>query len=130
MTYDSAMPTDWLYGAVVRQQTSELARRLDGLTSFVGVPTYDEFNPDHWRAEITASGIKGVRLGLADTDESRRSRVGVAIYAEWTTDAEEWPPIGGTGCASVDRAAPHLASPMPVGTRVLRMKASMTPMRW
>lgn len=92
MTYDSAMPTDWLYGAVVRQQTSELARLLpDHVTLFIGIPTYGEGNLGHWpKAENMRSGIRGVRLGLADVSDDDRAHVGVAVYADWTTNDSEW----------------------------------------
>lgn len=91
MTYDSAMPTDWLYGAVVRQQTSELAALIgDETTVFIGIPSYDESNVGHRPgAENVRSGIRGVRLGLADLGDDAPA-IGAAIYAEWTTNADEW----------------------------------------
>jgi len=92
MTYDSAAPTDWLYGALVREQTSTLARRIeDDAQVFIGIPSYGDPNLGHWpEAENVRSGVRGVRLGLADVDEADRAQIGIAIYAEWTTTAEEW----------------------------------------
>lgn len=91
MTYDSAAPTDWLYGALVREQTSRLARRLDDVQIFIGIPSYGDANLGHWPgAENVRSGVRGVRLGMADIDEADRSQIGIAVYAEWTTTAEEW----------------------------------------
>lgn len=92
MTYDAALPTDWLYGALVRRQTIQLARRLpDDVTLLIGIPSYAEGNLGHWPgAENVRSGVRGVRLGLAGLDPADRTQVGIAIYAGWTTDDEEW----------------------------------------
>lgn len=91
MTYDSAMPTDWLYGAVVRQQTSDLAELIgDETMVLIGIPSYDESNIGHRpSAENVRSGIRGVRLGLADLAEDAPT-VGIAVYTEWTMDTDEW----------------------------------------
>lgn len=83
MGYDSAQPSPELYARWMRWQV----RQLRGLVAgelLIGLPTYDEerslvHDPG---AETLAAGLWGVRAaGKVD---------GVALYAEWTTTAEEW----------------------------------------
>jgi hypothetical protein len=93
MTYDSGMPTDWLFGSYVALQTKRIVETIgDEVTVFMGVPTY----PDggslrfHSRAEHIESGVRGIRKGLDGVDDERTQDVGIAIFAEWTTTADEW----------------------------------------
>lgn len=92
MTYDTGMPTDWLYGWLVRWETRTLAATVPGhVTLFLGVPTYEDPSWGHHpRAENLPTAITAVRKGIAGTKESRRRNVGVAIFAEWTTTPSEW----------------------------------------
>lgn len=90
MMYDTGLPADWLYGTLVAWEARKvLALTPDPVTVFIGVPTYEEnrlsFRP---AAENMRSGLKGIRNGLAAGPVSRP--LGVAIYANWTTDASEW----------------------------------------
>jgi hypothetical protein len=92
MMYDTALPTDWLYGSFVKRVTKRLLQILPpNLTIFMGVPTYEEtrwsFHPE---AENIHSGIRGIQKGLASFKKSRLQHFGLAIYAEWTTDQGEW----------------------------------------
>jgi hypothetical protein len=92
MTYTVGVPVDWLYGSYLGRETRALARTLDPrVTLLMGVPTYDE-DAGHFdaRAENMRSGVRGVAKGLAGLPPARRARVGVAIYADWTTDPAEW----------------------------------------
>lgn len=92
MTYDTGLPLESLYGNLVRWQTRTI-RTLAPIdkTVFIGVPTYEEkrltFHPD---AEHIASASRGVRQGLYDLPHQDLANVGVAIYADWTTDEPEW----------------------------------------
>jgi hypothetical protein len=88
MTYGSLLPTDYLFGRYVAWQTERLAELVaDRVTVFVGVPT--ENHP--WRpAETVAAGLRGVRKGLAEVDDERAARIGVAVFADWTTTDAEW----------------------------------------
>lgn len=90
MMYDTGLPADWLYGTLVAWETRKiLALTPDRVTVFLGVPTYEEdrlsFRPD---AENMRSGLRGIRNGLAAAPAPRP--IGVAIYANWTTDDAEW----------------------------------------
>jgi hypothetical protein len=36
------------------------------------------------------SGIRGIQKGLVSFDTPEIQHFGIAIYAEWTTDQDEW----------------------------------------
>ncbi len=85
MTYDSALPWAFLYAKAVEWEARRLADlpAATGVRLLIGLPTHDErrwsFHPE---AENLRSGLTGVRRAGAP--------VGVAVYADWTTDAAEW----------------------------------------
>lgn len=92
MMYDTGLPTDWLYGALVKWQTAAIrAIAGPGVTVYIGVPTYEErrlsFNPE---AENVRTALRAIRQGLHALPPGARDRFGVAIYADWTTDDAEW----------------------------------------
>lgn len=92
MMYDTAMPLDWMFGAVVAWETWSLREIVGpGTTLFMGVPTYEEehfgFHPS---AENMASGLRGIGLGLALGSPPAGGEFGAAVYAGWTTDESEW----------------------------------------
>jgi hypothetical protein len=92
MMYDTAIPLDWMYGAVVAWETWRL-REIVGpeTTLFMGVPTYeDEHFGFHPEAENMHSGLRGIGIGLALDSSSAGESVGAAVYANWTTDEAEW----------------------------------------
>jgi hypothetical protein len=93
MTYDSGVPVDWLFGAYVAWQTKRVVDAIgDDVTVFMGVPTYDEGSAGRFYswAEHIETGVRGVRQGLDELDDDDTSDVGIAIFAEWTTTADEW----------------------------------------
>ena len=93
MTYDTGLPADWLYGWFTAWQTEQVVRLVgDRVTVFIGVPTYTQGHPlgFHPGAENVRSGLRGVRKGLARVDPTATRRVGVALFAEWTTSEDEW----------------------------------------
>lgn len=93
MTYDTGLPTDWMFGADVAWQTERVVRAIgDDITVFMGVPTYDKgtFLKFHSWAENVRSGIRGIRKGLDRVGREHSQRVGVALFAEWTTSEDEW----------------------------------------
>jgi hypothetical protein len=92
MTYDSALARDWLYGTLVAWQTRLILARAGHRTQvLMGVPSYEDRRRNfHPAAENVRSGLQGIRLGLAGLPPESAARCGVALYAEWTTDREEW----------------------------------------
>jgi Glycosyl hydrolases family 18 len=94
MAYDTGIPTPSLYRRYLAYTAETVSSALHGSGSrarvLVGVPTYPGAGIMHRtgveNAENALAGIvAGLRgLGAGGTFE------GVALYAEWTTDAEEW----------------------------------------
>lgn len=93
MTYDTALFTPSLYrryvsyaAAVVTNNFARAARTR----VLVGIPTYDETNLMHRKGVETAeNALAGVVAGLRGRAEGGTFE-GVALYAEWTTDPEDW----------------------------------------
>ncbi len=91
MMYDTMSPTDWIFGTVVAWETYRLLSVVGrDTTLFMGVPTYEERRPGFRpEAENMASGLRGINLGRRISDRAV-GPFGVAIYAHWTTDLDEW----------------------------------------
>lgn len=88
MTYDSGLPSPYLYRLWQRGQMVNISRALEGIPVelFIGVPTSEEATRTHNpSAENMTSGLLGVRDGLHNS-----AITGVAIYPYWETDATEW----------------------------------------
>ena len=93
MAYDTALPTPSLYRRYLAYAARSMTRHLERsgrARVLIGIPTYDGTglmhradveNPENALAGLVA-GLRGV--GGGGTFE------GVALYAEWTTDDEEW----------------------------------------
>lgn len=57
----------------------------------IGVPTYEDVTPlHHKQAENLKVALVGVKDALADPTCKRQAVLGIAPYAEYTTDADEW----------------------------------------
>lgn len=94
MAYDTALPTPSLYRRYMTYAASSVTTAL--LTSssrarvLVGVPTYDDAGVMHRsRVENLDNAIPGLVAGLRGLGAGGTFE-GVALYAEWTTDAQEW----------------------------------------
>jgi hypothetical protein len=91
MMYDTALPFAWAYSAVVSWITRVAWHniRFDTVL-FIGVPTYDEatagFDP---AAENLESALTGIARTMS-SDHDAPETFGLAIYANWTTDEDEW----------------------------------------
>ncbi|MBC7541454.1 MAG: hypothetical protein H7338_01850 [Candidatus Sericytochromatia bacterium] len=92
MMYDTALPYDFLYGRATADQIGRLTRLLGArIPLFIGVPTYEDQRwTFHAEAENMESGLRGIRQGIAGIAPDAERNVGVAIYADWTTDPAEW----------------------------------------
>ena len=93
MAYDTALPTASLYRRYLSYAASSMTRNLaQGGRARVlfGIPTYDGTGLMH-RADIEnpENAITGLVAGLRGLGGGGTFE-GVALYAEWTTDAEEW----------------------------------------
>jgi hypothetical protein len=93
MMYDTGLPTVALYRRYVAYAARLLATTLGPHSQtrvLFGVPTYDESGLMHRAGvETLENALLGVVAGLRGTGEGGTFE-GVAVYAEWTTDAEEW----------------------------------------
>ncbi|MFC8385713.1 hypothetical protein [Nocardia sp. NPDC057272] len=91
MSYDTAMPTRALYSGYVAQQT-ELAAEVtpDGVDLLMGAPAFWADDPGHHgAAETVAAAVRGIRLGLTDTDVGR-ANFGVALYVDFAATPQDW----------------------------------------
>jgi hypothetical protein len=100
MSYDTAMPTESLYGGYVARQTKlALAVTPPQVDLLMGLPAFWESNPSHWgHAETVAAAVRGARLGLG---ASGRKNFGVALYVDFTATPEHWAAYRQGWCFSV-----------------------------
>jgi hypothetical protein len=94
MAYDTALPNHGWYRRYVayaaRTLTKELAGPKTRARVLIGVPTYDETGFVHrGNVESVDNALFGVIAGLRGLGAGGAFE-GVALYAEWTTDAQEW----------------------------------------
>ncbi len=90
MVYDTGIDSPWMYRFLLREETIWLSQILDGKELFIGLPSYDEgvgFNPV---AENLENGLLGVTSGLNNIRSEEENFAGVAIYAYWEMDEDEW----------------------------------------
>jgi hypothetical protein len=94
MAYDTALPTPTLYRRYVAYAasaiTSTLRDRHSRARVLMGVPTYAETGLMHRvGVETPENALVGVVTGLRGLGGGGTFE-GVALYAEWTTSAEDW----------------------------------------
>jgi hypothetical protein len=94
MCYDSGLYFARHYVWLVRRQaivvTRAAARDNARCRVLLGVPTYASGGPSHHaRAENLRMALKGVREGLSDSRARPATFAGVALFADYTTDANE-----------------------------------------
>jgi hypothetical protein len=96
MGYDSGIYLPRAYAALIRSQVigvTRAARKANpSCRILIGVPTYWKGGPSHHPyAENLAVALRGVREGFAALSaEERASFAGVAPFADYTTDENEW----------------------------------------
>lgn len=95
MAYNSGLDDPNDYADWVAYQVEVYARaiaELDaGAALLIGIPTYDNELPGHnVIAENVPTAITGVRRGLSNLGSAAINVQGIAIYAGWTTDDDEW----------------------------------------
>jgi hypothetical protein len=94
MAYDTALPTAPLYRRYTQWSAATVTRALEAASPRVrvllGVPTYDETGLMHrGSVETPDNAIPGIVAGLRGLGAGGTFE-GIALYAEWTTDAREW----------------------------------------
>jgi hypothetical protein len=94
MAYDTAIPTPPLYRRYLAWATASVAGALVASGSdarvLMGVPTYEDYGFMHRRGvETVDNALYGIVAGLRGLGAGGTFE-GVALYAEWTTDDEDW----------------------------------------
>jgi hypothetical protein len=95
MSYDSGLYLPRAYVWLVHQEvvhvTRAVARSNPRCRVLLGLPTYGRGGLSHhpW-AENLRMALKGVREGFADPRTARSVFAGVALFADYTTQPEEW----------------------------------------
>ena len=94
MAYNSDLSAPRDYIEWVAYQTQEYARSIaeidGGAKVQMGIPTYADAPAHDTAVENIPSAISGVIAGLQQAGEAARVIEGVAIYASWETDEDEW----------------------------------------
>ena len=99
MAYDTAVPWASLYQRYVSAHVPVLRKAYSASAGsscqiLVGLPTYDDATWFH-RPEVEnlEGGLIGLLWGITESPDTVPP-VGVAIYANWTTDEAEWETFG------------------------------------
>jgi hypothetical protein len=95
MCYDSAAYFPRAYVDMMHRQvviaTRAVARANPRCRVLIGIPTYGDGTASHNpRAENIALALRGVRAGLADPNANLSAFAGVAPFADYTTESDEW----------------------------------------
>jgi hypothetical protein len=95
MGYDSGMYLPrayaWLISEQVARVTQAAALANPDCRVLIGIPTYAWSGPSHHaHAENAKVALLGVRDGLARRETQRKAFAGVALFADYTTQPDEW----------------------------------------
>ncbi len=90
MAYDTGFRDASLYQWFIEQEMIYLSKAAPAKV-MIGLPTYEDEKPNFDpRVENLAEALAGISLGLQNIRVNKENLAGLAIYAAWTTDAEEW----------------------------------------
>jgi len=95
MAYNSSLTAPSEYVEWVAYQTESYAEAISelegGAEILIGIPTYDDQGDIHLTsAENIPSAIEGVQRGKQRAGDAANAITGIALYAEWTTNDDEW----------------------------------------
>ena len=95
MAYHSGLVSSTDYSTWVAYQVRAYAEAVSELgietTVKIGIPTYPAELPAHDPAvENVETALIGIKQGLIEAEAMASAVSGVTIYAEWTTDEDEW----------------------------------------
>lgn len=99
MCYDSYLPLPRAYAWLMAQQVLNVSeavaeanhRHHTQCRLLLGVPTYEDRTPAHrHEAESFANALRGISLGLRLPGTVSDVIDGIAIFADYTTDHDEW----------------------------------------
>ncbi|KQC13625.1 MAG: hypothetical protein APR63_08020 [Desulfuromonas sp. SDB] len=88
MLYDTGIQQVWLYQLFIALELVQLTHSAHKPV-LIGIPSYEDekksFNP---RVENLVHALNGISGGLDHANQSYY--LGISIYADWTTDQQEW----------------------------------------
>jgi hypothetical protein len=94
MAYDTKTDIEKFYVWFVKHQTENVVRwacAREGHRVLIGIPSYEDVplysNP---KVENVRNAVQGVRAALEELGTHAECFDGVAIYANWVTDEQEW----------------------------------------
>lgn len=95
MAYHSGLTDPADYSQWVAYQTRAYAEAVAALAVdtevLIGIPTYPAELPAHDpEVENVQTAVEGIYSGLIQAGDAAEVVTGVTIYAEWTTDGQEW----------------------------------------
>lgn len=95
MAYNSGLSSSTDYTIWMAYQVQTFASAVAELQAdtriMIGIPTYPAELPGHDPlVENVPSALEGLKAGLTQLGETAQYVQGVAIYASWETDAQEW----------------------------------------
>ena len=93
MAYDAGLPLEKAYVGFVRHETillSDWACAIPGHELLIGIPSYEDVAFTDPEIENIRTAALGVRSALEALGAVPPCFAGVAVYANWVTDAQEW----------------------------------------
>ncbi len=95
MVFNSGLSTAADYEQWVAYQVKTYAQAVAALDTdtdvLIAVPTFDSAPPGHDPAvENVSTAVQGINLGVQQAGDAGSYVSGLAIYADWTTDGNEW----------------------------------------
>lgn len=95
MCYDSYLYLPRAYTWLVSQQaihvTADCAKANPACKVILGLPTYNNQTlAHHPYSESLKNALRGVQYGLADMNAKTEAFEGIALFADYTTDNNEW----------------------------------------
>ncbi|MBX9572553.1 MAG: hypothetical protein K2X77_26900 [Candidatus Obscuribacterales bacterium] len=92
MGYDSWFYLPSIYVRLISQQVVQVCKAAEGSNCkvIIGLPTYEDATLAHHKpVENLRHGLLGVERGVRELSQPNQFE-GVALFADYTTDAEEW----------------------------------------
>ncbi|MBY0358853.1 MAG: hypothetical protein K2W82_12685 [Candidatus Obscuribacterales bacterium] len=93
MGYDSGFYTPRAYEWLMSQQLPALTKIVEQSNPkcrlMLGVPAYDR-DVLHDHSETLKTALRGVRIGVENMGRNQDCFEGIALFADYTTDANEW----------------------------------------
>lgn len=94
MNYDTGIFHSLPYSLFVMEKTAAVLQRLKSERSscrvMLGVPTYDDAPRHRQNVENIASAVQGLSAAFNRSELDVENFEGIALYAYWTTDQNEW----------------------------------------